>query len=161
VGHADRLHRAGGGLRRDGIVAGKGDVRGGVGVDLVGLAAHPAHLSCRADHLDRLNVLDAQVAGQARSVRVGALNADPQERSLAGDEPSQGAVTGISRRKLRCAEVLSRGADHRCIVCVCVRVHPGNNTVIAHLVYIPSSVGHNWEVPARQGRQDVDETGQG
>lgn len=78
VSYADCFHRSGGGLRRDGVVVSQGDVRGSVGIDLVGLAPHASYLPGRADYLDDLKILATQMARQARAVRAGAFDADAQ-----------------------------------------------------------------------------------
>lgn len=85
VGDPDRFHDAGAGLRGHDIVGRQRDVRGGVGIDLVGLAAHPPCLPCLADHLDDLDTRLMQVPGQARPGRVRALHTGAQQSPVAGD----------------------------------------------------------------------------
>lgn len=108
VGDPDRFHDAGAGLRGHGVVVRQRDVRGGVGIDLVGLAAHPPCLPCRADHLDDLDARLMQMPGQARPVRVRALHTGAQQSAVAGDEALKRAVAGVGGGELGGAEGVPR-----------------------------------------------------
>ena len=152
VGDPDRFHDAGASLRGHGVVVRQRDVRGGVGIDLVGLAAHPPHLPCRADHLDDLDARLMQVPGQARPVRVRALHTGAQQSPVAGDEALKRAVAGVGGGELGGAEVFPGDGDHGRVVRVLVRVHPRDDQrLIVHGV-LPFVRVSEWEVPA--GRAD-------
>jgi hypothetical protein len=74
--HADHLHRT---VLRLGLAEERSGLycaRSGLGVERVGLAEQPASLPAGADHFDDVEVLAAQVAGQASAIGASALDAE-------------------------------------------------------------------------------------
>ena len=158
VDQADRFDVPGAGVGRDGVCGGQGDVRRGVRVDLVGLPPHPPDLPGRADYLEDLDACITEMAGQARAVRVRALDPGSHEHAVTGDEPLQRLVAGLGGGELRGGEVLAGDADHCGIVGVLVRVDARDDgpALVGHRV-LPFVGVSQWEASAGHGRQDVDE----
>jgi hypothetical protein len=120
---ADRLDRAGAGLRGTGCPPGQGSLGGGDRVDRVGLALHPAGPPIGAVHLDQVDPLGGQIAGQAGTVGSGAFHPDlghPAEQPQPGQ---QGLVPDRRSRELLITKDSADLVDHRRVVSPAVRIH--------------------------------------
>jgi hypothetical protein len=121
---ADRLHGAVAALGRAAGPAGLGGPGGADGIQRVGLALPAAVLAVRAVHFHDPDAGRGDVAGQARAVAAGPLDADQGD----GPEPAQPAkepgIAGRRGSELPDAEQPANGIERGRDVHVGVSVHP-------------------------------------
>jgi hypothetical protein len=120
---ADGFHRAGAGLRRAGGGAGQHRPGRGDGVDRIRLALPTAGLAIRPVDLDHRRALRGQVPGQAGAVGAGALHADLDQPTEAGQPGKQRRIAGRCGGELGVAEQPPGAVDRGRVVGAAVSVH--------------------------------------
>ena len=145
-----------GGLRLSDGFAGQHRACGRLGVGGIGLAAAPARLAVRADHLHHRDAPSGEMSRQARPVAAGAFDADGVQVAPAAHPIEELAVAGAGRRERRHTQQPPQTVNSRRHMVVAVGVDPTDHSHLlfwhndAALLGQPTDTGHH-----RPGRRTV------